>query len=473
MRDWIKKIWNLKTEKAVNKSMREKALKGLAAFLIFMFLLTLFSRAANAITIPRVSTDTAQKRSIEHGVRVEGTVEPLQEKPILSMEELKIQSVLVQAGTKVQKGDPLVQLDQEDLDKKVKELERELETINMELSDAQHNREVQNQNRERGINQADQDYDATVDAENRNVDKTYQETMNAQYKLEDFYQNPPADEEETGGAGTSEEQLRSDFESKKSAYEDAVAKREEMIREKQKAVENARATTEKSSTPENTELKKQPVEEKLQKYKALQEQQGLISAPEDGVITAVSDGVVAGGVTTATSLMLLSGSEGGLKFVTNITKDEQKYVSLGDEVVLENNDSKEIAGFQVTSVTKSKEDKDIYEITVAVHADAGISLYERATMKVKGAPKTYPRCIPKEALHKNNEGKHYVLALVEKDTILGKQLEVEEVKVTVADSNDIYAAVGEMELTGGQKIVLSSDKVIEPGDRVRLVEDET
>lgn len=472
MGDRIRQLWNLQTEKNVNRSMRKKALKGLAGFLIFMFLLTLLSRAANAVTIPRVAADTAQKRSIDHAVRAEGEVEALQEIPILTMEELKIRGVLVQAGAKVTEGQPLLQLDKEDLENKIKELERELEAINMEISDAAHNRELQNQTRKRNMRQASEDYNAAVDAENRSVDKAYQETMEAQKALEEFRQNPPTEDEEGTNTGTTEEQLRSDFEAKKSAYEEAVARREQTIREKQQAVENAEALPEQSSISESNELKKQPIEEKLQKYRTLQEQDGIVAAPEEGVITNISDGVVAGGVTPSTGLMLLAGSSGGLKFVTSITKEEQKYVALGDEVTLERSGKKEITGLRIDSVAKSKGDQEGYEITVFVKAEAGLSLYERATMKVQGTPKTYDRCIPKEALRKNQTGNYYVLALVEKDTILGKQLEAEEVAVTISDSNETYAAVGEMELSAAQKFILRSDKEIKAGDRVRLVEDE-
>lgn len=472
MGDRIRQLWNLQTEKNVNRSMREKALKGLAGFLLFMFLLTLLSRAANAVTTPRVAADTAQKRSIDHAVHAEGEVEALQKIPILTMEELKIRGVLVQAGAKVTEGQPLLQLDKENLENKIKELERELEAINMETSDAAHNRELQNQTRKRNMRQASEDYNAAVEAENRGVDKAYQETVQAQKALEEFRQNPPTEDEEGTNTGTTEEQLRSDFEAKKSAYEEAVARREQTIREKQQAVENAEALPEQSSISESNELKKQPIEEKLQKYRTLQEQDGIVAAPEEGVITDISDGVVAGGVTPSTGLMLLAGSSGGFKFVTSITKEEQKYVALGDEVTLERSGKKEITGLRVDSVAKSKEDQERYEITVLVNAQAGLSLYERATMKVQGTPKTYDRCIPKEALRKNQTGNYYVLGLVEKDTILGKQLEAEEVAVTISDSNETYAAVGEMELSAAQKFILRADKEIAAGDRVRLVEDE-
>jgi len=471
MTDIIKKVWSMEIKKKDHRSMREKAVTGLAVFLVLMFLFTMLSRAANAITIPRVTSESPQKRSINHTVSVEGTIESQDEQPVVTVEGLKIGAVMAEKGKKVKAGELLLQIDMEYLKEKIKELELEAETIDLEISDARYNQSVQDNNRQKNINRAVENYNAAVDSGNRSVDRAYQEMINAQKSLEDFYNTPQTDEEGSDSA-VQEEQLRADYETKKSAYEDAVAARDESLREKNNTIEEAQNETEKTSTAESAAIKKETLEIKLEKYNELLKQEGKITAPADGVITEIDETVVTGGVTPATKLMLLSKEEAGFRFVANITKDEQKYVSLGDEVILETKDKEEIKGLTVTSVTKSEKEADTYEVTVSLNADARINLYDSAAMKVSGTAKTYGTCISKNALRKDSNDQDYVLVLVEKDTVLGKQLEAESLNVNVQDSNDTYAALTNGELAAGQKIILNSDKEVQSGDRVRLAEDE-
>lgn len=467
----IKKIWNYKRIKAEHTSVRKKALKGLVGFLIFMFVLTLLSRAANAMTLPQVKTIKAQKRSIGNTVQADGVVEAGEEMPIFTQPELKIEKVTAQPGKKVKKGELLVQLDQQHLDEKIREVERELKTANLAIDNANHNQKVKEENRRKGIQQAKADYDGTADTENGKVDRAYQQQVDAQNALDEFYNNPPADTEDNDTNATKEDLLKKDLDAKKNAYEEAVAGRDEALRAKQQAVENSYKETEETSVAESETLKKNALEEKLEKYQVLAEQKGAITAPEDGIITTTDKTVVTGGVTPATSLMQIAGDKADMKFVATITKEDQKNVSLGNEVTL-SKDNKELANLKVDSITKSKGKEDSYEVTVSVKTDVGISLYETATMKIKGEAKNYSKCIEKNALREGKGGKKYVLVLVEKDTILGKQWVAEELQVTVTYSNANYAALGDEEVTAEQKIILSSNKDVQAGDRVRLVEDE-
>ena len=54
--------------------------------------------------------------------------------------------------------------------------------------------------------------------------------------------------------------------------------------------------------------------------------------------------------------------------------------------------------------------------------------------------------------------------------MLGRELTVQQVDVEVADKNDTYAALKEGSLGEGQQIVVSSDRSISGGSRVRLKE---
>lgn len=471
MKNIIKKVWNYeKMNLEVPVSLRKKALRWLAGFLILMLLMTALSRAANAFTLPQVKVATPQKRSIGQVIQAEGRLEAGEEEAIFTMEGLRIAKVFVQSGQTVKKGAPLVQLDQVDLEKKITQTKRDIAAIDLSIEDANYNQEVQEENRSRGIQQAHDDYNATKDSEDRKVDQAYQAVMDVEQALEQAEASPAATEEEQAALM---EQLWADYETKKSAYEGAVIGRDEVLFQKDMAIENAQSKPEKSSAPESEGLKRESLSDTLKQYEDLKEKGGMITASQDGTITTVGEGIVSGGMTSATSLMQFITAKEKLRFVTRITKEEQKHLALGDEVVLSKVDEEvtSVEGLTVDSISQNAENPEQYDVTVLCEGD-DFSLYETATMEVKGNTTNYSDCIENSALRKGNDEREFVLVLTEKETILGTQLVAEELNVTVLDNNASYAAIQEGILTPGQSIIISSNKEVRAGDRVRLVEDE-
>lgn len=461
----INRIWNFKIEQDGTVSMRQKAIRYLAGFFAIMLLLTVVSRAANAMTIPRVSVDNCQKRNIDHSVSAKGTIDSNSEQVVSTVGGLKIQAVKVQAGTRVDAGTPLLELDMQDLDEKIRELEIELETTRLEIADAQHNKSVENNRKGTALKRARDDYQTAVANQNALVDRAYQEMVEAQQALEAYRSNPPEQPEEQYNEST----LAEAFHQKQAAYQDAVRARDEDVTNKQRAVEDASVAGEQSSQVETAQLKLETAETKLAKYYHLRELNGVISAPSAGVITTIDESVCVGGTTPETKLMLISDEAAGFKFTTQITKEQQKHISIGDEVVMTVKNNETIKDLKVDSLTKNKENPEMMDVTVLLPASDKIHLFDAATMKISSSSKAYSVTIPKEALHKGSNGESdYVYVLEEQEGVLGKQYVAQKVDVTVVEQNTKYAALQDGELVKEQKIVVESSQELEGNDRVRM-----
>lgn len=84
-----------------------------------------------------------------------------------------------------------------------------------------------------------------------------------------------------------------------------------------------------------------------------------------------------------------------------------------------------------------------------------------------GAPQVYPSCVPLSALHTSYAG-YYVLVLWEQNSVLG--LETIAVQIPVA----VRAQDGQMAAIAGSvgmrdRIIVSSNKAVQPNDKVRVV----
>ena len=80
------------------------------------------------------------------------------------------------------------------------------------------------------------------------------------------------------------------------------------------------------------------------------------------------------------------------------------------------------------------------------------------------ALRAYDACVPLEALHLNTEG-YYVYVVETEETVLGEQLTARQFPVTVTAKDNAAAAVEGVQ--PGHEIVVSADRIMEDGRRVR------
>ncbi|WP_343084527.1 hypothetical protein [Blautia producta] len=264
-----------------------------------------------------------------------------------------------------------------------------------------------------------------------------------------------------------EAQLLADIEAKKQACEEAEKAKEDGEIQAGRAMEDAAASDGSDSTEEINNLDLDARKKSLEKLEKLKEDQGRILSPVKGVITELK--VSAGDNTPDTALMTLADLSSGCRFVMQIDKSMEKYISRKDPVRLSPADgSKDIENLEVESITPDAEDKTKLIVTILLPADT-LEIGAAAKMTSMRKEKAQDGCIPVEALHMENS-KYYVLVAEEKETVLGTELTAVRKDVIVKDKNSTYAALEGSSLLPDDRIITESDRTIDAGSRVRLRE---
>lgn len=271
----------------------------------------------------------------------------------------------------------------------------------------------------------------------------------------------------------------------KKAYEDgvkaedeklALAQRkvlelEEALRQSGQNLENARITdagtrSEEEKTREISRLRQESMELDLeQKRRSLAKVEELIS--REGAVTAVSRAVVAGldlqegGLIGAADQIRLA--EGRMLFRAQVDKEEAALLAQGQRMSLKRTGEVKELNAVVESVDRLSEDG---KCTVSASLAEGEGwLGETCSFTVVLQSGVYPMVIPIEALREDTIG-YFCLAVQPEKTILGEELTAVRVNVEVLEKSSTSAAVSGA-VTSVTPLVLSSNKSVSPGDRVR------
>ena len=122
----LKQLMDFEMDKDKKSSLQVKAIKALAGFLILMFLLTILSRAADSLTIAKVTASAATGGVISHNIETDGNITPNKDIAISTSADIKVASVEATEGKTVKKGDVLIQLDMDDLKTKLLKAQKDL-----------------------------------------------------------------------------------------------------------------------------------------------------------------------------------------------------------------------------------------------------------------------------------------------------------------------------------------------------------
>lgn len=465
MSKWLNRVWNfeMKEEKV---SLRKQTFKALGVFFVLMILFTLLSRAASTLTMAEVTVERPGRRTLDHFVRQEGTIEVDEVRGVFAKSGLVIDQVNVSLGATVEVGTPLITVKMSYLSERIAELETRLQIVDLQISDSLYNQSLEYKRRYLEQNRAREDYNHLVAVQDQQVTEAFIAMENAWLALVDFI-NQPVYEDEVEAHREMERSLRDAYDSAWRAYQTALTAREGQLRLGERQIEDANAPASQNSAVEIAKLERNSIETTLQSYLALYEANGVIYSPMDGIVTSLDSSVVVGGFTPQTAIMHIADVNAGYVFIATIGRDEQKHVSIGDQVTLELARGDRIADLHIETITRNPQDDEKMDVLVRVPINDNIRLYDMATMIVAGEARIFSTTIPLAALHKGGPGEpDFVLVVREENTILGSQMVVDRVAVTVQDKNHDFAAIGDHELTSEQQFVVFSERPVTAGDRV-------
>ncbi len=429
MKQKVKKIINFEYVKKGKDTLQKKAVKYLGAFLLIMIGCTMLSRFADSLTIPVIKTEKPKVKTMVDEVKASGRVVKNREEKISTTEGLKIEYVNVSVGALIKAGDVLVELNTEDLQKKIDEIN---ENISRD---------------EKTLARAKEDYNRAIASKNSNVSNALEEMNKAKKALEDYQALP---EEERDKA--MEESLKGDYESKKSMHASAVAEANDTV------------DLDRTLQDVKDSLKLDEYYEELGKLQPLLDANGKVTSPKEGIVTSV---FAENGGVTSDAVVSIADKESGYKFVGQIESSKRTTVKQGQTVALKLSSGVYVENLTIEAISKSEESADFLNVTVLLPAGTG-EIDDTGEIIISSQAKKYSTCVPLAALRQGENNSYYVLAVGEKETVLGTEKVARKYEVQIEKKDNEFAALKEGSFSRSEQVIISSNKTVEDGDRVRL-----
>lgn len=288
----LKQLMDFEMDKNKKSSLQVKAVKALAGFLILMFLLTILSRAADSLTIAKVTASAATGGVISHNIEVDGNITPNKDIAISTSANIKIASVEATEGKTVKKGDLLIQLDTADLKKKLLKAQKELQVAKATASDKKANEAIAADTKSKSLQRTYEDYNQTVADANDSVSKA-ESDMNEAWNAYNTYKNSNSNSGETDT--TVSDSLEKTVEEKQLAYDKAVTNldgvEKDIEADVQKEIKKAEEGTDESGnpitlTPEGEQKIREQVNARPENVSLLQNANDQINTAKDALTEA-------------------------------------------------------------------------------------------------------------------------------------------------------------------------------------------
>lgn len=309
------------------------------------------------------------------------------------------------------------------------------------------------------------------------IDKQYEKTLkNAEQAVADAESAlseaetalSAYDDEQAAAAANSKDaqlaELYSAYEEKKAAYEESVKAYNDTQKTADRGLQDLDSTpTVDTVTDLTAEDEKGLKELEVKEYQELVEAEGKIKAPSDGLVTKVV--VSAGETTPEDTAIRISDQSAGYRFTAAIDKDDAKYLKAGDKISLVIGNDVTIDNLPITKLEASSESKDSFNVIADIPSKV-TKISNFATMSVVRESERYYTCVPLNVLHSDGNS-FYVYAVTSKESVLGNETTVKKVEVQILDKNAEYAAIDGY-FDWDQQFILSSNKSLNDGDRVRI-----
>lgn len=437
---------------------RQKIVRLLGMFFMVILLFTLLSRGADGLTKAGVQIGSIQNRLIVHSVTGSGKVEGCEVQAVFAPSGRRVQKLYVSEGQKVTKGEPLFQVDVTELADAIHKLEQEVQTLELTKSDLENSRGLAEEEKQRAVERAEQDYQLTLEKGDISIGDAQDNYQTGINKLNAMCAN-----------GSSAEEIQAQREqvnALRQSLNQTIIQRNDSVKAAERALEDARKESAKDSSLEKTALELQTKRKELEELCILSEGKGEILCPEDGLLTALN--ISLGGRTSDEAAAILALSSGSFRVKGTAAAEQEKYLSEGAQAVLRKG-SRTIEGAVVEELSKNT-DSSLVEITLSIPSkEVNLGDLVEFTVSVQEGP--YASCIPLEALHED-KGESFVYVLETASSVLGEELVARKKSVQVLDKNESFAALSQGGLSVSDKIIISSDREIQNGSRVRVEEGE-
>lgn len=404
--------------------MRKKILKSIVSFFIVMFCCTLIARGAASMTVAKVTTDSIKKGRLTQRFQGSGKI-VAGDRAFQSLPQgQKVARILVTMGSEVKKDQPVVQLDLDYLQERIKEKSREIEKTRLLIQQ--------------------QEIEGKASARVPATEQAKLTLNQAAEQLEKAKQGH--DQAEAAAAEESYKQAQQ-------AY--ALAQKEEAAQQANEAARKATSDLSKQST----QLELEGLQEELGKLEEIEAAEGIVAARTEGILESV--GAVEGALTTGTEQIIME--TGAIEACGILSSDQIGTVKAGDEMQIRVQGEPQSLSVKMERFGNDKDGNSLWfgKVDGAYRTGTEFS-YEYS----KKSENNFEKLIPLSALHEA-QGTEYVLIAEIRSGILGDVYTAVKIPVTVLEKDDENAAV-QTSLSEDALIITQSNKYVKEGDRVRL-----
>lgn len=460
-------------------------------FFLIMAGCTVLSRAAASVLVAQVTVEKPARGKLSYSYDGSGTVVPVKEDQIFLWQGQQVEWI-AGAGSSVKAGECLVQFRMEYLQQTIEQKEAELKQLELQAGQQE-------------ISARGTAWVPAAESAARTLAEAQEQLQAAQQKEADVqaaYDRFAGEDGQNAWSGTdgqengsaeSEDDSSAGLQKLESALQEARAEAEaaqQAVRQAQDAYDLAAQQDtaqdiNAANAAESAQLGVQAlnvqadmVRKELEKLKGYRDAGGTIRAEQD--CTVILAGAQPGTVTTGSEILVTGCGGWRLKGLVDGTDKEK--LKPGDEADIRlNSGGKKAVRIEAVGAEQNAEGGSTGEQENASGQSARNYWYASVpeNVSVKGgesftwtvettSEKEYEQTIPLGALREGTDGA-YCLVLAEENSMLGTVLKAKRVPVTVLEKDAKKAAVTSS-LKDTDRVLVSSEKYVEEGDRVRLKE---
>ncbi len=170
---------------------KKKIVAAAAGLFVFLAVCTLISKSVYAYRLPQVTTAAASKKSIGKKIELSGTVMQTKDHAVSVLPGVKIETVEVAKGQKMQEGDLLFTVSMEDLEEQILEKRLSIQKLQVQIRTLLENNELLNRKKVTETNRALEDYVGAVSENDALIGRARQKEEQAKQDLSKHLEEEP------------------------------------------------------------------------------------------------------------------------------------------------------------------------------------------------------------------------------------------------------------------------------------------
>lgn len=440
---------------------KRAVLAGFLIFLGFMAVCTVIAKGIYKNALPRVQTNTAEKKSLHYEINASGNVMPGEIYGVYVPQGLRVETVFARVGAQVKEEEVLFLVDREDLEEQIRTLKEQERYLSAQISDLDKEADAQGKEKKKLEEKLLADHDALAAKLDLQVENAEIAMESARLRMEAAEGNVSDD---VSGSDLQYELLKKEYEEAQNAVEEAKLNRQETLMEWERNLTDSReAVTVQTAAKVRLSGELSQCGRTLEKLQEISEHQGKICAPEAGTVLNCS---VAPGERTGDGAGILYARSGDGVEVT-LSAQDGALLSIGDTVELR---CKSALGDNrvFDGRIRYRENRE-GQSALYLEADVtGLPSGQAVQMSYRFDSETYDLVIPQRALYQTDSGS-FVYVLEQTEGILGMEYRPRREYVSVLEQNGEYAAIRSAAIDALTPIIVSSNKELTEDTAVRPV----